>query len=108
MPAPATTDKPWWSYDVGLVHLVGMSTEHDYLAGGVQWTWLENDLKTVDRTKTPWLLVIIHAPWYNSNSAHQCVLMRLRCSAGRRSRPRVPPPAHPLPCPPGATASSCA
>jgi 2',3'-cyclic-nucleotide 2'-phosphodiesterase (5'-nucleotidase family) len=25
----------------------------------------------VDRTKTPWLIAILHAPWYNSNSAHQ-------------------------------------
>lgn len=25
----------------------------------------------VDRTKTPWLIVVLHAPWYNSNTAHQ-------------------------------------
>jgi hypothetical protein len=28
------------------------------------------DLKTVDRSRTPWLIVSFHAPWYNSNYAH--------------------------------------
>lgn len=25
----------------------------------------------MDREKTPWLLVLFHVPWYNSNEAHQ-------------------------------------
>ena len=25
----------------------------------------------MDRTKTPWLLVLFHVPWYNSNKAHK-------------------------------------
>lgn len=25
----------------------------------------------VDRNKTPWLIALIHAPWYNTNEAHQ-------------------------------------
>lgn len=29
------------------------------------------DLAKVDRTKTPWLIAVLHAPWYNSNTAHQ-------------------------------------
>lgn len=32
---------------------------------------LQADLAKVDREKTPWLLVLLHAPWYNSNWAHQ-------------------------------------
>lgn len=35
-----------------------------------QWKWLEQELKTVDREKTPWLIVLMHAPIYNSNDAH--------------------------------------
>ena len=38
-PYPATVNAPWWSYDVGLVHLMGMSTEHDYTKGSAQWNW---------------------------------------------------------------------
>lgn len=29
------------------------------------------DLKKVDRSRTPWLIVVLHAPWYNTNHAHQ-------------------------------------
>ena len=25
----------------------------------------------MDRSKTPWLITILHAPWYNTNHAHQ-------------------------------------
>lgn len=35
-----------------------------------QWIWLKNELKKVDREKTPWLIVLMHAPMYNSNDAH--------------------------------------
>ncbi len=33
--------------------------------------WLRRDLAAVDRSRTPWLIVGLHAPWYNSNTAHQ-------------------------------------
>jgi len=34
-----------------------------------QWTWLQTELSTVDRNVTPWLIVLLHCPWYNSNAA---------------------------------------
>ncbi|GAV90527.1 Metallophos domain-containing protein/Metallophos_C domain-containing protein [Cephalotus follicularis] len=42
----------------------------------LQWAflvtlYLQANLSKVDRTKTPWLLVLFHVPWYNSNEAHQ-------------------------------------
>ena len=35
-----------------------------------QYEWLKAEFKKVDREKTPWLIVIMHSPMYNSNSAH--------------------------------------
>lgn len=35
-----------------------------------QWHWLKEELRQVDREKTPWLIVLMHAPIYNSNMAH--------------------------------------
>lgn len=35
-----------------------------------QWRWLAEELKRVDREKTPWLIVIMHTPIYNSNEKH--------------------------------------
>ncbi len=32
---------------------------------------LQADLAKVDRKQIPWLLVLFHVPWYNSNHAHQ-------------------------------------
>ncbi len=57
-----------WSYDVGLIHFVGMSTEHDYTVGSKQYLWLENDLASVDRSVTPWIIFGGHRAMYiNSN-----------------------------------------
>lgn len=68
MPAPATTNKPWWSYDVGLIHFVGISTEHDYTIGSEQYNWFKKDLESIDRTKTPWVIFGGHRAMYlNSN-----------------------------------------
>ena len=35
-----------------------------------QYTWLEKELSKVNRAETPWLIVLLHSPWYNSNSYH--------------------------------------
>eukprot|EP00775_Hariotina_reticulata_P003005 gene3005-3286_t len=32
--------------------------------------WLKKALEAVDRTATPWLLLVWHAPWYNSYQKH--------------------------------------
>jgi len=34
----------------------------------------------VDRERTPWLIVLLHAPWYNSNWAHQGEGDRMKAS----------------------------
>ncbi len=68
MPAPATKDKPYWSYDVGLIHMVGMSTEHNFTECSEQYNFLENDLKSVDRTKTPWIIFNGHRAMYVSSN----------------------------------------
>jgi 3',5'-cyclic AMP phosphodiesterase CpdA len=35
-----------------------------------QYRWLQNELASVDRSTTPWLIVLMHSPWYNSNEHH--------------------------------------
>ncbi|VYS52713.1 unnamed protein product [Arabidopsis thaliana] len=35
-----------------------------------QNSWLQDELKKVNRSETPWLIVLVHAPWYNSNNYH--------------------------------------
>lgn len=55
----------WCNIDIDLI-----TFEHELVKYTPQWLWLYNELKRVDREKTPWLIIIMHAPIYNSNEAH--------------------------------------
>ncbi|GAA5934997.1 hypothetical protein JCM10213_000614 [Rhodosporidiobolus nylandii] len=73
----------WYSYDNGLAHYISLQTETDLggdLVGPIedvngpfgrhneQIDWLKADLAAVDRTLTPWVVVLLHRPWYTSVS----------------------------------------
>ena len=49
--------------------MLGSYTDFD--ANSDQYKWLRADLAKVDKSKTPWTIVLIHAPWYSSNTAHK-------------------------------------
>ena len=68
MPKAATANAPYWSYEVGLIHFVGMSTEHNFTECTAQYDFLEQDLRSVDRTKTPWIIFQGHRPMYVSST----------------------------------------
>ncbi|XP_024983273.1 probable purple acid phosphatase 20 [Cynara cardunculus var. scolymus] len=61
----------YYSFEVSGVHVIMLGSYTDFGHGSNQYGWLESDLKKVDRSKTPWLVVLIHAPWYNTNYDHQ-------------------------------------
>ncbi|CAL0309945.1 unnamed protein product [Lupinus luteus] len=61
----------YYSFDVAGVHIIMLGSYADFDSKSEQYKWLEGDLKKVNRKNTPWLVVLIHAPWYNSNRAHQ-------------------------------------
>ena len=72
MPAPSKgVDTVWYSVEVGGVHWITLSNYHDFTVGSAQYKWLQADLAAIDRSVTPWVLVQSHAPWLNTNSAHQ-------------------------------------
>jgi hypothetical protein len=74
----------WYSFDFGLVHTIVLSSEHDLSFGSPQHTWLEHDLRGVNRILTPWILVELHRPLYEgqfndnnvNNTAQVGVAMR--------------------------------
>lgn len=35
-----------------------------------QYEWLQNEFTKVKRDETPWLIVMLHSPWYNSYQYH--------------------------------------
>ena len=60
----------WYSRQIPGVRMVFMSTEHDYNPGSAQYAWLEQELGSIDREATPFLIVYGHSPMYSSNSYH--------------------------------------
>ena len=68
MPKPADIDGAWWSYDVGIIHFVGMSTEQNFTVGSPQYEFLAADLAAVDRNVTPWIVFNGHRPMYVSST----------------------------------------
>ncbi|CAF3752081.1 unnamed protein product [Rotaria socialis] len=58
----------WYSFDVGPVHIIYYSTEHDFRHTSPQYAWLEQDLRSVDRSRTPWIIVGSHRPMYASET----------------------------------------
>lgn len=61
----------YYSYNLGPIHFLMLSSYSDYANTSAQYAWLLADLGTVDRSVTPWVVTVLHAPWYNSNTAHQ-------------------------------------
>jgi acid phosphatase type 7 len=78
----------WYSFDYGMTHFIQLDTETDLGHGFIspdepggsegensgpfakymnqQTDWLAKDLAAVDRSKTPWIIVAGHRPWYIS------------------------------------------
>ena len=61
----------YYSYNLAGIHIVMLGSYVDYSESSDQFAWLSRDLATVDRGRTPWVVVGMHAPWYNSNYNHQ-------------------------------------
>jgi hypothetical protein len=78
MPSPDSTPLPvgrtrnmWYSFNYGPVHFTFMSSEHDFLIGSPQYKWIEADLAAVNRTLTPWLILLSHRPFYTASAGGQ-------------------------------------
>ncbi|PKA65402.1 putative purple acid phosphatase 20 [Apostasia shenzhenica] len=63
----------FYSFDAagGSIHVIMLGSYTDFGGGSDQYKWLQADLAKIDRSRTPWLFALIHAPWYNTNEAHQ-------------------------------------
>ncbi|KAJ0410582.1 hypothetical protein ATCC90586_007415 [Pythium insidiosum] len=58
----------WYSFDYGSVHVIQLSSEHDWTRGSTQLRWLEQDLAAVNRTVTPWVVVTVHRMMYSTKN----------------------------------------
>jgi hypothetical protein len=56
----------WYSFDEGGVHVVMLSSEHDWRNSSRQYRWLLHDLSAVNRTRTPWVVLATHRMMYTT------------------------------------------
>lgn len=68
--ASASSSPLWYSIRRASAHIIVLSSYSPFVKYTPQWLWLREELTRVDREKTPWLIVLMHAPLYNSNEAH--------------------------------------
>jgi DNA-binding LytR/AlgR family response regulator len=90
-------NEPWYSYDIGIVHFLSMSTEHNFTTGSKQYLFIENDLKSVNKSITPWILFSGHRSMYVDSDqvrmridiAEATVMKAVVSSAARTEKIRV-------------------
>lgn len=60
----------WYSIKRGPAYIIVLSSYSAYGKYTPQYKWLEEELPKVNRSETPWLIVMVHSPWYNSYNYH--------------------------------------
>uniref|UniRef100_A0A7N0UKU0 Purple acid phosphatase n=1 Tax=Kalanchoe fedtschenkoi TaxID=63787 RepID=A0A7N0UKU0_KALFE len=60
----------WYAVKRASAHIIVLSSYSPYVKYTPQYRWLAEEFKRVDREKTPWLIILMHVPIYNSNNAH--------------------------------------
>ncbi|XP_024016469.1 purple acid phosphatase 5 isoform X2 [Eutrema salsugineum] len=68
--ASQSTSPLWYSIKRASAYIIVLSSYSAFDKYTPQNSWLESELKKVNREETPWLLVLVHSPWYNSNNYH--------------------------------------
>jgi predicted phosphodiesterase len=73
-------DRLWYSFEIGYAHYIVIDTEHDFRVGSAQHAFIVKDLESVNRTRTPWIIVAGHRPQYCASSGGQSVERLMRKS----------------------------
>jgi hypothetical protein len=75
----SSTNFCYYGKVVGAVNVISLCSYGGWDSNSLQYQWLTNYLTTsIDRDETPFVIAIMHAPWYNSNNGHwmEAELMR--------------------------------
>jgi hypothetical protein len=60
----------FYSFEVGSTHIIFINPYTVTNETSAQYQWLVSDLESVNRTRTPWIITVMHNPWYNSDMKH--------------------------------------
>jgi len=68
--ASGSTEPYFYAVRRASAHIIVLASYSAYGKYTPQYQWLQAELRKVDRTVTPWLIVLLHSPWYNSYYSH--------------------------------------
>ncbi|KAI3464898.1 hypothetical protein Pfo_021561 [Paulownia fortunei] len=68
--ASESTSPLWYSIKRASAYIIVLSSYSAYGKYTPQYKWLTNELPKVNRTETPWLIVLVHCPIYSSYVHH--------------------------------------
>jgi hypothetical protein len=61
----------YWGREVGVVHVIALCSYAGFTEDTLQYAWLQKYHNTnINRNRTPWIVVMMHTPFYNSNNGH--------------------------------------
>ncbi|XP_070007460.1 LOW QUALITY PROTEIN: purple acid phosphatase 25 [Nicotiana sylvestris] len=66
----STSSPLWYSIKRASAYIIVLSSYSAYGKYTPQYSWLEQEFPKVNRAETPWLIVLLYFPWYNSNYYH--------------------------------------
>ncbi|KNA15165.1 hypothetical protein SOVF_100710, partial [Spinacia oleracea] len=61
----------YYSFDVAGAHYIMLGSYADFDTSSAQYEWLKADLTSINRSKTPWVFVVVNTPWYTSSVAYK-------------------------------------
>ncbi|XP_059432421.1 purple acid phosphatase 2-like [Corylus avellana] len=68
--AAGSTAPFWYSIKRGPAHVIIMAAYSAFGKYSPQYSWFNQEIQKVNRSETPWLIVIMHPPTYNSYQSH--------------------------------------
>merc|ERR1712113_1174061 len=69
-PLPYEWGNSYYAFTYGPARHVVVNAYADMSPGSPQYEWLKAELASIDRQKTPWVLLTMHPPIYNTFSLH--------------------------------------
>lgn len=61
----------YYAYQYGPSYNIALNAFANFEPGSVQYQWFETELRNVNRESSPWLVVIVHCPMYNTFRFHK-------------------------------------
>ena len=61
-PSPGSDNSKWFAATLGPFRIISINTEIEFEKGSDQFIFVERELSSVDRQKTPWVIVAGHRP----------------------------------------------